>query len=200
MATRNLDRPDPAAPGTAVAALDDRREEPVAFAQVVRIVAAATSLGAATVHASAISQHTFDALHASTFVAMTVFQAWWAYLVLRSTEGRVLVAGAVGHGSILLLWMISRMSGLPSWLPGAAGREPVGIKDLAATVLAVTALIAVDLLSRRDVVARSVRASRAGAAVGAFVIAAVVVAAAGSVSTGHVHGHTVGPAGAAHDH
>lgn len=200
MATRNLERPDPAAPGTAVPAPGDGREEPVALGQIVRIVAGAASLGAATVHASAISQHTFDALHTSTFIAMTVFQAYWAYLVLRSTDARVLVAGAVGHGSILLLWLISRTSGLPSWLPGAAGREPVGIKDVAATMLAVMALIAVDLISRRDLAARAVRASRAGAAVGAFLIAAVVLAAAGSFAAGHEHRHTGPAVDAAHDH
>ena len=176
------------------------REDPVALGQVVRVVAAAASLGAAAVHTSALSQHAFDVVHAGTFMAMAIFQAFWAYLVLRSTGGRVLLAGAVGHGAILVLWLVSRTTGLPDWLPGAPGAEPAGLKDVAATLLAVAALAAIDLLSRRDAAARRIRATRAGAAVGAIVLAAVVLAGAGSFAAGHEHNPTAPMSDTAHDH
>lgn len=188
MATTILHRPDVAA------------EEPVALGQVVRFAAAATSLGAATVHASSIAEHTFHVLHAAAFVGMATFQASWAYLVLRSTERRVLLAGAVGHGSIVLLWLLSRVSGLPDWLPGPGGREAAGLKDLAATTLGVVALVAVDVLSRRDVAARAIRASRAGAVAATVAVAALVLAAAGSFAVGHEHGRTGLHAEAPHGH
>lgn len=179
--------------------LDDRREAPVALAQVVRLVAAAASLAAAAVHASAIALHTADIVHAGAFVAMTVFQAWWAYLVLRSTSARVLVAGAVGHGSIVLLWLLTRVGVSLEWLPGAPRVEEIGLKDVMATVLAVTALVAIDILSRRDLAARRVRSSRAGAAVAGFVLAAVLLGAVGSFATGHDHSHNEIHADASHD-
>ena len=193
MGTTELTR-QPTAPGV------DGREEPVALEQILRVIAAAASLGAAAVHTSALSQHSFDVLHAGTFMAMAIFQAFWAYLVLRSTEGRVLLAGAVGHGTIAVLWLITRTTGLPDWLPGAPGAEPAGLKDVAATLLAVAALAAIDLLSRRDVAARRIRATRAGAAVGAFLLAAVVLAGAGSFAAGHEHTPATPLAATAHDH
>ena len=178
---------------------------PVALGQLTRVIAAAASLGAAAVHASALSQHTFDLVHTAVFITMTVFQAFWAYLVLRSVDRSVLLSGAVGHGVIVLLWLVSRTSGMPSWLPGASGAEPVGLKDVAATVLAVVAVACVDVLSRRDLSVRPVRASRAGAAVGAFVVGSLVLAGAGAFATGHEHtpaapadSHAVPDA--AHDH
>lgn len=193
MATTHMERPDPTSSGGAeanAATIVDRREEPVPIAQVVRIIAAAASLGAGAVHASAIAEHTFAALHALAFIAMTVFQAWWAYLVLRSTRVQVLVAGAVGHGSIVVLWLLTRTNGVPEWLPGPAGRELAGLKDIAATLLAVAALVSIDLLSRRDLAARAVRSSRAAATVTAFVLTAMLLATAGSFAVGHEHGRT----------
>jgi hypothetical protein len=193
MAMTEVGRPDLSAQGVG-------HEAPVALGQLVRLIAAAASLGAAAVHASAIAQHTADPFHALAFIGMTVFQAWWAYLVLRATTARVLIGGAIGHGSVVLLWLLSRTSGSPEWFPGASGREPLGLKDVVATTLAVVALVSIDLLSRRDLSARMIRATRAGATVGAIVIATLVLAAAGSFAAGHVHTGTAQHAVTPHGH
>lgn len=202
MPTTHSERSEPAARRDVEASgsLADGREDPVPIAQVVRIIAAAASLGAAAVHASAIAEHTFAALHAATFIAMSVFQASWAYLVLRSTRVQVLVAGTVGHASIVLLWLVTRTNGVPEWLPGPAGREAAGLKDIAATLLAVAALVSIDVLSRRQFAVRTVRSSRAAATVTAFVLTAMVLAAAGSFAVGHEHGRTGPHVDTVHDH
>lgn len=173
-------------PGSPQAAVGDG---PVELATPVRILAAAASLGAATVHASAVSLHTFNALHAAAFVVMAGAQAAWAYLVLRAATARVLLAGAVVNGSILLLWLVIRTAGLPSWVPGPEGAEQIDTKDLTATVLAVGALVAIDILSRADMRNRLIRASHAGAVVGAGVLLVVILTVAGAFSTGHSHEH-----------
>jgi hypothetical protein len=185
---------------TVVEPVVDRRDDPVSVAQLGRIAAAAASLGAAAVHASAIGGHSDDAVHAAAFVAMATFQASFAYAVLRSLAARVLLAGAVGHGSILLLWVLSRTSGVPPWLPGGGGREPAGGKDLVAAALAVVVLAAVDVLSRRATAARLVRASRAGATVAAVVLAVAVASTAASFAAGHHHDPAAPHDGAGHDH
>lgn len=174
--------------GVEADASTDGSEAPVALAQVVRFAAAAGSLGAAAVHASAIAEHTFSALHTLAFIAMTIFQASWAYLVLRSITPRVLLAGAIGHGSILVAWLATRTSGVPEWLPGPGGREVLGLKDLAAGLLAAGAIACIDVLSRRDLARRMVRASRAGAAIAAAVVVALLIAVTGAFAVGHQHG------------
>lgn len=172
---------------TDAAAAAPSLEEPVALAHPLRFGAAGASLGAAVVHASAIAEHTFHPLHAAAFVAMTTFQAWWAYLILRSSAARVLVIGALGHGAIVLLWLATRTVGLPAWVPGTHATEPVQTKDFIAVVLAVGALVVIDLLSRPDLRSRLVRPSRAGAVVGATFVAVLGLAVVGSFVTGHVH-------------
>jgi hypothetical protein len=190
-----------ASPATAADVRSERPDEPVALGQIARLLAAIASLGAAAVHASAIAEHSFDAVHAGAFIAMAAFQAGWAYAVLRSTSRGVLLAGAIGHGAIALVWLVSQTGGIPPWLPGPPGREPAGFKDLVAVVLAVAVLAGIDLLTRRDAAARPVRPRDAGAAVGAFVVTVAVAAAAASFAAGHVHGAGAGAAhGDAHSH
>jgi hypothetical protein len=176
-------------------------ERPIALGQVLRIGAAGASLAAAAIHASAISDHSFHALHAVAFVAMAAFQAWWAYLLLRGLGQRMLLLGAAGHGAIAGLWLLSRVWGLPAWVPGSHGVEASELKDALAFGLTVAVLVAIDVLSRPQLRARSLRPSTAGAATGAAVVLVVLLGVVGAVSTGHVHddGHHHGPAPAGTD-
>ena len=164
-----------------------RVEHPVALGRVLRIAAATASLGAAAVHASAIAGHTFHWVHLTAFVVMTVFQAWWAYLILQSSAPRVLALGAAGHGAIAAVWLLSRTVGIPSFLPGGHEVEAVGLKDGIATALAVAVLVLIDVLSRRDLRSRLVRPSAAGAAVTAVVAVVALATVPAVLSAGHVH-------------
>jgi hypothetical protein len=184
---RHLDDPSGAGPAAG--------EQPVALGRLLRYGAAFASLTAAAVHASAIGGHAFSWLHLLAFVTMTVFQAWWAYRILDSATTKVLFAGLVGHGAIVGLWLVSRTIGIPSFLPGSHAPETVGLKDGVAVLLAVAVLAAVDALSRRDLVGRLVRPSRAGAAAGAFLLAMTLLGVVGIGAAGHAHD----PAGHAHD-
>ena len=162
-------------------------EAAVPLGRLLRLGAASASLAAAAVHASAIAGHAFDALHAGVFVAMTVFQAWWAYLVLQSAARRVLTIGAVGHGLIVSLWLVSRTVGIPEVLPGGHEVEAVGLKDAVATGLAVATVALIDALSRRDLRLRPVRPSSAGSIVTAFVIAVALATVPAVLAAGHHH-------------
>jgi hypothetical protein len=162
-------------------------ERPVALGQVLRIGAAGASLAAAAIHASAISEHSFHAAHALAFVAMAGFQAWWAYLVLRGLGRRTLLVGVAGHGAIVGLWLLTRIWGLPAWVPESHGVEAAQLKDVLAIVLTVSVLAALDVLSRPQLRARSIRASLAGAATGAAVVLVALLGVVGALSTGHEH-------------
>lgn len=185
-------------PVLGVGGLDDTFERPFVLGRLARYGAATASLAAAAVHASAIAGHAFGWLHLMAFVAMTVFQAWWAYLVLRSSSARVLLAGVVGHGAIVTLWLVSRTVGIPEPLPGHHVAEAVGLKDAAATALAVMALACIDVVSRRDLARRLVRPSVAGAAASAFVLAVALLAVPATLTEGHVHDRA--PQAGAHPH
>jgi hypothetical protein len=176
-------------------------ERPVALGHVLRIAAAGASLAAAAIHASAISDHSFHALHALAFVSMALFQAWWAYLLLRDLGQRTVLLGVAGHGAIVGLWLLTRIWGLPAWVPGSHGVEAAQLKDALAIALGVAVLAALDVLSRPHLRARSIRASVAGAATGAAVVLVALLGVVGAISTGHEHveGHHHGPPHAGDD-
>lgn len=163
-------------------------EAPVVLGRLLRYGAAIASLGAAAIHASAIAGHTFHWLHALTFIGMTVFQAWWAYLILRSSAPRVLLIGALVQGAIVGLWLLSRTVGIPDFLPGGHRVEAVGLKDGVATLFALVVIGAIDALSRRDVANRLVQPSTAGSAASAFLATVVLLGASAVLAGGHVHG------------
>ncbi|HXF57169.1 MAG TPA: hypothetical protein VNO34_06295 [Actinomycetota bacterium] len=97
-------------------------------------LAAAMASGlAALVHVSVVGPHLEESrLFAGALGAMAVAQAGWALLVLASPSPSVARAGAALNGAIVLVWGLSRTSGLPvgphPWTPEAAG-----VLDLTAT-------------------------------------------------------------------
>lgn len=82
---------------------------------------------------------------------MTPLQVLWAILVVpRPDDRRLLLAGAAGNLAIALVWVVSRIVGLPLG-PTPFQPESVGWKDLLATYdeFAVVLLIALLLQGRR---------------------------------------------------
>jgi len=169
-----------------------RFEAPVVLGRHLRYGVAIASLTAAAIHASAIAGHAFHWLHLMAFVAMTIFQAWWAYLILRSPARSILLIGALGHGAILVLWLISRTSGIPDFLPGAHDAESIGLKDGAASLLALVVIGGIDAVSRRDIANRFVRPSTAGLASGVFLLAVLLLGASATLASGHAHDEFTG--------
>lgn len=112
----------------------------------IRAVLAALSFGSAAIHASVILEHFGEFwLFGAFFVVVTVLQVVWGVRVLVEPSRRVLVAGAVGNGLLVVLWIVSRTAGVPIGPePGTA--ELIGWHDLISTIeelLIVVGVIAV---------------------------------------------------------
>jgi hypothetical protein len=159
------------------------------------VVAAAASAGAAAIHFAVISEH-FDEywLFGLFFLGSGVAQLLWATAVIFRPERAVVVIGALGNAAIIVLWVVSRTSGLPLG-PDSGTAEAVGIADVAATALegmivAMTIWFLMRPADRR-------RASSAFAVIVAVWAAVIVaVALAGHASAGHEHN----PGGQDHSH
>ena len=106
------------------------------------LLACALALLAALIHVQAALDH-FDEYvpYAVGFIVLAAGQAGWAAATYRTASRGLLRAGVAVGAGVVLVWLLSRTTGLPVGpQPGAA--EPVGLLDLVATLdeLAVMAL------------------------------------------------------------
>jgi hypothetical protein len=124
------------------------------LAEGTRLVLAAGLLGAGVIHAAVAPEHFDEWWAAGTFfVVLAMAEAGAAVAVLaRGPAVRtpaLLAAGVVSAGP-LLVWAVSRTSGLP-FGPEAFEPEAVGVADVLSCVLELTTLVlAVVLLRRRS--------------------------------------------------
>ncbi len=172
-------------------------EQPIEMGRLLRFAVGAISFLAAGIHVSAMSPHLrAHVLHGAAFAVMAAFQAVWAYAILRSGGARVLASGVLGHAAIVVLWSWTRSIGLPAWVPGSEGVEPVEIKDAVATLFALAVIAGSCILWRRRLSRRLVGPSAAGAYVctGAAALALLFVPAAVRSSSAHDHSHSRGNA------
>jgi hypothetical protein len=106
------------------------------------VLVAVGTLGAAAVHASVVREHFDEAvLYGTFFVVAAAVQVVYAILVLAMPTRRMLVAGAVGNGAVVVLWAMTRFVAIPLG-PDAGSREVVGTKDLVATGFELLAVVA----------------------------------------------------------
>ena len=86
------------------------------------------------IHAAVTGEHFEEHLaYGLFFVTAGVAQCGWPLWVLRRGSCRALAAGLVGNLAIVVLWVLSRTSGLPVG-PEAGEPEAVGALDALATV------------------------------------------------------------------
>ncbi|MBF6237470.1 hypothetical protein IU474_10355 [Nocardia otitidiscaviarum] len=108
----------------------------VAAVTAVGVIAALASLGAATIHLAAASEH-YDRWAAAGvfFYAVAAFQAGWAIVALWRRAGRLLMwAGLLVNAGVIATWVLSRTSGPPIG-PSAGVPEPVTRAGVTAVVL-----------------------------------------------------------------
>jgi hypothetical protein len=136
------------------------------------LAAAAASFCAALVHGSVIAAHLREWwLFGLFFIIVTPLQVLWSVLAVRRPhDRRLLLAGAAGNLAIVLVWLVSRLVGLP-FGPETFRPEAIGVKDLLATYDELAVVLLVGLL----LAGRPVRAWGLGAV---WVIAGVSFAAA----------------------
>ena len=120
--------------------------------EVLVLVAGILIFASSFIHAAVIVDHfEYWVPFGVCFAIVTCAQAAWVALVYREPRNRrVLVAGAVGNGVLVVVWVISRIVGVPfgpdPWRP-----EPVGTADALSTLdeLAAIVLVAIVLAASR---------------------------------------------------
>lgn len=116
----------------------------VGIGRLMRVGMAALSAGAAAIHFAVVEEHFEEyLLFGVFFVAAGALQALWAFLILARPSKGVYFTGLVGNAGIVVLWVVSRTTGLPIG-PEPGSPEAASILDLVAT--SYEALIAVGLL------------------------------------------------------
>jgi hypothetical protein len=136
-----------------VAALGGRlrigTSRPEGFRVDARTVLVAGLVGSAAIHAAVVPEHLDEwAAAGSFFVILTAAElavAGWLYFGARVPA---LLAAAAVSGGPLLVWLWSRSSGLP-FGPEPGAPEPVGMADVAASLLEVLTLVLAVVLLRR---------------------------------------------------
>lgn len=146
----------------------------------VRYVVALLSLGAAAIHAAVIGEHFKQyALFGAFFAIVAALQLAWGVLVVGRPSATVYLAGALGNGLVVVLWVISRSTGLPLG-PEPWSAEEITVIDAVATVYEAVAVVgALVLLTRARVLDRPLDLGMLGGTVAVLgtVLAAVTAAA-----------------------
>jgi hypothetical protein len=110
----------------------------VAAGVVVGPIVAALSLGAGVIHAAVTPDHFVEFwLYGVFFVSIAVFQLLWGLGYLRRPDTRLVVLGIAVNAAAVLLWLWSRVVGLPVG-PKPGTIEHVGFIDLMATIFEAT--------------------------------------------------------------
>lgn len=99
-------------------------------------LAAAFSLVAALIHAWAMPEH-FEKWwgYGAFFLASAVAQGVLALVLVRQPRPWLLLAGIAGNLAIIVLYIVTRTSGIPVFGPHAGEVEAVGPLDLASTAV-----------------------------------------------------------------
>ena len=117
----------PNAAGADAPSRDARRSLPLQAAVYGLLVAAA-------VHGSIIRDHFHEyVLYGAFFSVLTVGQGAIAVVLSRRPTARLVRSVAIGSALVVVLWFVSRTSGLPIG-PEAWHPEALGLTDLAATI------------------------------------------------------------------
>ena len=117
---------------------------------------AALSLIAALIHLWVIPEHLEEWWgYGAFFVAAAVAQVAYVPMLVRWPKRSVLLLGIAGNSAIVLLYLLTRVVGIPLFGPEAGEVEGVGIIDLCATsseaaiVVALGALVLLGLARER---------------------------------------------------
>ena len=111
------------------------RAAPTSAAEELTIVAALLMFASSVIHAAVTAGHFAEYwLFGVLFAVVSIAQAMWtAQVYARPLDARLLVAGAVGNAALIVVWAISRTTGLP-FGPHPGDPEPVGPADTMAVV------------------------------------------------------------------
>jgi hypothetical protein len=142
------------------AAAEPSEAPPLALGYLTLVVLALLSTGAALIHFVVIETHAQEWwLFGVAFAAMALAQQSWAVLVLTRPNQPLYAVGALLNAGIIVVWIVSRSSGLP-FGPDAGEPEAVGLSDVVATVFELLIVLgAIALLRPRPLPAALRRAA-----------------------------------------
>ncbi len=108
---------------------------------MLRYGIAVASVAAGVVHLLAASAHTEHAPILAFFVGTGALQILFGIAVISPRPPSLLLrAGALANAGMIVVWMASRISGLP-FIEAADHAEPVGVKDTAAVALELLVIV-----------------------------------------------------------
>jgi hypothetical protein len=176
---------------------------PESAGTVLRYVVATASIAAAAIHFAVVSEHWDEWRLAGLFFGVLAWvQVIWAVAVLQTRSRLVLVLGILGQLGVVVLWVVSRTSGLP-FGPQAGQPETAGRIDEICCVVELVAAAGAALLLVHRVSAARLRRPVALAGAGILIVAmagATTASLIPSVGGGHEHAAAGSELPAGHTH
>ncbi len=112
---------------------------------------AALSLLAAAIHLWVVPEHLEEWWgYGAFFLACALAQGLYALGLLRRPSRPFLLLGVAGNLAVVILWLVTRTTGIPLFGPHAGEIEGVGMLDLACTLAEVCVIGALGALAARD--------------------------------------------------
>jgi len=113
-------------------------------------VAAALSLLAAIIHLWVAPEHFAEWWgYGAFFLACASVQGLYALSLLRRPGRPLLLLGVAGNLTVVILWLVTRTSGIPLLGPHAGEVEEVGALDLVCTLAEVCVVVGLGVLAMR---------------------------------------------------
>jgi hypothetical protein len=152
---------------------------------------AALSMAAAAIHFAVMGEHFAEYVAFGVFFSVVAWsQAVWAVgVIVRPSRGLLLV-GLVGNALVILVWLISRTTGLPIG-PEPGAPEPAAFVDVLSTILEVAIVAGTAMLVLRGRPTPSMRGLPVRLGLAVLVIALAVLttwSVAASATSGGEHG------------
>jgi hypothetical protein len=123
---------------------------PAARSNAVLYAAAALSLLAALIHLRVMPEH-FEEWwgYGTFFLVCAVAQGLYAPILLRWSGRPILLLGAAGNLAVVILWLVTRTTGIPLFGPHAGDVEEIGALDLTCTLAEVGIVAGLGVLAMR---------------------------------------------------
>lgn len=112
---------------------------------------ASLSLLAAAVHLWVMPEHLEEWWgYGAFFLVCALAQGMYALALLRRPSRPFLLLGVAGNLAVVILWLVTRTTGIPLLGPHAGEIEGVGVLDLACTLAEVCVIVVLGALATRD--------------------------------------------------
>ncbi len=106
---------------------------------------------AAAIHLWVVPEHLEEWWgYGAFFLVCALAQGLYALGLLRRPSRPFLLLGVAGNLAVVILWLVTRTTGIPLLGPHAGETEGVGMLDLACTLAEVCVIVALGALATRD--------------------------------------------------